>query len=165
MVALAGVARARNVTAGTDRFASQMNDGLRPLLKVGNSRARIVLPSGVACITSAVHGRRKARSYRLKPHHPGDLDLIAIQVCRACLKGKAPPSRSPEAMHAAVEIDAPTYAHEIPTTAELVALERGLPVSSRRARISMQKHGKQRFRLSSPPRHSSSYSIEISLPV
>jgi nicotinamidase-related amidase len=30
-------------------------------------------------------------------------------------------ARSPEAMHAAVEIDAPTYAHEIPTTAELVA--------------------------------------------
>ena len=29
-------------------------------------------------------------------------------------------ARSPEA-HAAVEIDAPTYAHEIPTTAELVA--------------------------------------------
>ena len=93
MVALAGVARARNVTAGTGRFASQMNDGLRPLLKVGNSSARIVLPSGVACITSAVHGCRKARSYRLKPHHPGDLDLIAIQVCRACLKGKAPPKK------------------------------------------------------------------------
>src|SRR5579863_9802071 len=30
-------------------------------------------------------------------------------------------ARSPEAMHAAVDIDAPTYAHEILSTADLVA--------------------------------------------
>jgi hypothetical protein len=67
-----------------------MNDGLRPLLKVGNSRARIVLPSGVACITSAVHGCRKARSYRLKPHHPGDLDLICDTGVPRLPKRKSP---------------------------------------------------------------------------
>ena len=36
-------------------------------------------------------------------------------------------ARSPEAMHAAIEIDAPTYAHEIVTTAELIDAIKSTP--------------------------------------
>jgi nicotinamidase-related amidase len=39
-------------------------------------------------------------------------------------------ARSPEAMHAAVNIDAPTYAHEILTTAELIAAVKASPAAA-----------------------------------
>src|SRR5260370_874584 len=46
---------------------------------------------------------------------------LGITVCHVPLVRDATAARSPEAMHAAMDIDGPTYAHAILTTAELVA--------------------------------------------
>jgi hypothetical protein len=48
----------------------------------------------------------------------------------SCRLRDATAARSPEAMHAAVNIDAPTYAHEIPTTAELIAAIKATPATA-----------------------------------
>jgi hypothetical protein len=48
----------------------------------------------------------------------------------SCRRRDATAARSPEAMHAAVNIDAPTYAHEILTTAELIAAIKATPAAA-----------------------------------
>src|SRR5580658_1841948 len=84
-------------------------------------------PTAEASRTGKDHLRRPAGQYLLGGDRPG---RHGAGPSRHLYVRDATAARSPEAMHAAVNIDAPTYAHEILSTAELVAAIKASPLAA-----------------------------------